>query len=98
MYEDTLLLFWLPLVVQTFYKSNVVGYLHHQERASITRSGSHFHGQLPYRLAEDGCPLEYCHRLNIVRWRADIRMKRIGWSADGGLATMRREGRRVEPH
>ena len=50
MYEDTLLFFWLPLVVQTFYKSNVVGYFHHQEQASITRSvgskGAQFYDRL----------------------------------------------------
>ncbi len=49
-YEDTLLFFWLPLVVQTFYKSNVVGYFHHQEQASITRSvgskGAQFYDRL----------------------------------------------------
>jgi glycosyltransferase involved in cell wall biosynthesis len=47
---DALLLFWLPLVVKKFYKSSVVGYLHHQERESITRSvgrkGARFYDRL----------------------------------------------------
>ena len=49
-YEDGLLFFWLPLVVKKFYKSNVVGYLHHQEEASISRSvgrkGARFYDRL----------------------------------------------------
>jgi hypothetical protein len=47
LFEDLLLSFWLPLVVKKRYK-HVVGYLNHEERESITRSRSDFHGQLVY--------------------------------------------------
>ena len=44
-YEDTLWLFWLPLVVDRFYKSDLVGYYHHQDVESVTRTA----GRQPYR-------------------------------------------------
>jgi glycosyltransferase involved in cell wall biosynthesis len=37
-YEDFLWFFWLPLVVNRFYKSSMIGYYQHQEDISITRS------------------------------------------------------------
>src|SRR5262249_44766456 len=37
-YEDLPPLFWLPLIVDRFYKSDLVAYFHHQERESITRT------------------------------------------------------------
>jgi glycosyltransferase involved in cell wall biosynthesis len=37
-YEDLPWLFWLPLLVDRFYKSGVIAYYHHQEQASITRT------------------------------------------------------------
>jgi glycosyltransferase involved in cell wall biosynthesis len=50
-YEDTLLFFWLPLVVNHFYKSDTVGYFHHQERESITRTVGRKGGRFFDRLA-----------------------------------------------
>jgi glycosyltransferase involved in cell wall biosynthesis len=37
-YEELPSLFWLPLIVNRFYKSPLVAYFHHQEGESITRS------------------------------------------------------------
>ena len=37
-YEELPSLFWYPLIVDRFYKSNLVAYYHHQEGESITRS------------------------------------------------------------
>ena len=37
-YEELPSLFWLPLIVDRFYKSDLVAYFHHQEGESITRS------------------------------------------------------------
>jgi glycosyltransferase involved in cell wall biosynthesis len=37
-YEELPSLFWLPLIVDRFYKSELVAYFHHQEGESITRS------------------------------------------------------------
>src|SRR5262245_9875890 len=37
-YEELPSLFWYPLIVDRFYKSNLVAYFHHQEGESITRS------------------------------------------------------------
>jgi glycosyltransferase involved in cell wall biosynthesis len=37
-YEELPSLFWLPLIVNRFYKSAVVAYYHHQEGESVTRS------------------------------------------------------------
>jgi glycosyltransferase involved in cell wall biosynthesis len=37
-YEELPSLFWLPLIVDRFYKSELVAYLHHQDGESITRS------------------------------------------------------------
>lgn len=37
-YEELPSLFWLPLVVNRFYKSEMVAYFHHMEEESITRS------------------------------------------------------------
>ena len=37
-YEELPSLFWYPLIVERFYKSNVVAYFHHQDGESITRS------------------------------------------------------------
>ncbi len=37
-YEELPSLFWYPLIVDRFYKSNVVAYFHHQDGESITRS------------------------------------------------------------
>jgi len=40
-YEELPSLFWLPLIVDRFYKSETVAYFHHQEGESITRSAGH---------------------------------------------------------
>lgn len=49
-YEDTYLFFLLPFLVRRFYKSDVVGYFHHQDRESVTRSlgrkGDRFYDRL----------------------------------------------------
>jgi glycosyltransferase involved in cell wall biosynthesis len=37
-YEELPSLFWLPLIVDRFYKSELVAYFHHQDGQSITRS------------------------------------------------------------
>jgi len=37
-YEELPSLFWYPLIVDRFYKSDLVAYFHHQDGASITRS------------------------------------------------------------
>jgi glycosyltransferase involved in cell wall biosynthesis len=37
-YEELPSLFWYPLIVNRFYKSDLVAYFHHQEGESITRS------------------------------------------------------------
>jgi len=37
-YEELPSLFWLPLIVDRFYKADLVAYFHHQEGESITRS------------------------------------------------------------
>jgi glycosyltransferase involved in cell wall biosynthesis len=37
-YEELPSLFWYPLIVDRFYKSDLVAYFHHQEGESITRS------------------------------------------------------------
>lgn len=37
-YEELPSLFWLPLIVDRFYKSDLVAYFHHQDGESITRS------------------------------------------------------------
>jgi glycosyltransferase involved in cell wall biosynthesis len=37
-YEELPSLFWYPLIVDRFYKSNLVAYYHHQDGESITRS------------------------------------------------------------
>jgi len=37
-YEELPSLFWYPLIVDRFYKSNLVAYFHHQDGESITRS------------------------------------------------------------
>jgi glycosyltransferase involved in cell wall biosynthesis len=37
-YEELPSLFWLPLIVDRFFKSDLVAYFHHQEGESITRS------------------------------------------------------------
>ena len=50
-FEDTPLFFWLPLIVNRFYKSDEIGYFHHQEQESVTRSagrkGPRFYDRLP---------------------------------------------------
>jgi len=40
-YEELPSLFWLPLIVDRFYKSEMVAYFHHQGGESITRSAGH---------------------------------------------------------
>ncbi len=37
-YEDNALLFFCPLMVNKFYKSDVLGYIHHEDYPSVTRS------------------------------------------------------------
>lgn len=50
-YEDNAFFFKIPLMVKSFYRSDVVGYVHHQEHESATRSqGSkppRFYDRLP---------------------------------------------------
>ena len=53
-YEELPSLFWLPLIVNRFYKSDLVAYFHHQEGESITRSAGRKSPRFYDRLCTSG--------------------------------------------
>jgi len=54
-YEELPSLFWYPLIVDRFYKSDLVAYFHHQEGESITRSAGRKGPRFYDRLFTSGC-------------------------------------------
>jgi len=61
-YEELPSLFWLPLIVDRFYKSNLVAYFHHQDGESITRSAGRKGPRFYDRLLTSGYAVEVTRR------------------------------------
>jgi glycosyltransferase involved in cell wall biosynthesis len=72
-YEDTPSFFWLPFIVERFFKSDLVAYFHHQDQESITRSAGRKNYRFYDRLLTSGYGVEVTARFSCT----DEELRRI---------------------